>query len=315
VYQLVPGYPEELPRTDNVQFRAFVGHLVDFQASAAAIRAAPVAAQETMARELLDRYPLSQPQSPAIVLELLRIARDHLSFAAVLDMIAHLPDDLAQLPSVLEYQALALGKSNRNPEAIAKLQQLIEVSGATPERHGLLGGRYKDLWRAAVRQGNRTDARRYLTKAIDHYCDGMWLDLNEYYCASNLPRLLRNRAAPGDTELARQAADITRHACERAERLGKHDEWLEATLLGAAFDSGDADQAERLLDRIIDGDPSAWKLDSTLSDLRASLSEQAATLDGPEKDRLGAVLTELERCAAPNVSLADEPPLSQGGPL
>ena len=40
------------------------------------------------------------------------------------------------------------------------------------------------------------EARQYLAKAIESYCDGMWLDLNEYYCASNLPRLLRGGAGP-----------------------------------------------------------------------------------------------------------------------
>jgi hypothetical protein len=129
----------------------------------------------------------------------------------------------------------------------------------------------------------------------------MWLDLNEYYCACNLPRLLRGRSRPGDQDLARQAAEIVRNACERARRMNKHDEWLNATLLGAAFDAGDADQAETLRDQIADEGAVAWQLSSTLNDLRASLAEQAETLPVPAQERLAAVLSDLEGLAGPNV--------------
>jgi hypothetical protein len=219
----------------------------------------------------------------------------------VLDLIALLPDDLARLPAMIEQQALALGKSGRNPEAVAKLRQLTELTGPNPERLGLLGGRYKDMWREAARQGHEADARRYLREAIASYRNGMWLDLNEYYCSSNLPRLLRARDDAGDSDLAREAADITRHACERARRAGKHGEWLEATLLGAAFDAGDASQAELLLNQIMEYGPSRWKLDSTLSDLRATLTEQAGALAAVTHDRLVTVLSRLERLAEPTV--------------
>ncbi len=301
VYQLVPGYPGDLPGTDSVKFQEFVGYLSEFQARVAAIRAAPVAEQGRGAEQLLLDYPLSEPQSPAVVLELVRAARDYLDFAAVIDLIARLPADLSRLPVVIEQEALALGKSGRNPEAVAKLGQLIGLTGPNPERLGLLGGRYKDMWRAAARDGQDGDARRFLSHAINSYRDGMWLDLNEYYCSSNLPRLLRSRDNPGDTDLAREAADVTRHACERARRVGKHDEWLEATLLGAAFDAGDADQAELLLSQILEHGPSRWKLDSTLSDLRAALSDQASMLATAVRDRLAAVLSGLERLAGPPV--------------
>jgi tetratricopeptide (TPR) repeat protein len=301
VYQLVPGYPGDLPQTDSAKFQAFVGHLTEFQAAAAAIRAAPAAEKKATARSLLERYPLSRPQSPAIILELLQITRDHLGFAAALELIGRLPPDLAQLPFVLEQEALALGKCQRNPEAVAKLEQMIESQGPDPERLGILGGRYKAMWRTASKDGNALDAARYLAGAIESYSRGMWLDLNEYYCASNLPRLLRSRRGPGDNDLARQAADITRNACERARRMDKHDEWLNATLLGAAFDSGDAGQAETLLGQILEEGPVPWKLDSTVEDLRASLADQAGTLTAEEKGRLSAVLDTLVTMTTPNV--------------
>jgi tetratricopeptide (TPR) repeat protein len=300
VYQLVPGYPGELPKTDSANFQAFVGHLSEFQTAAAEIRAAPVAQHAAMASALLSRYPLTEPQSPAIILELLRLARDNIGFPAALELIESMPRDLRRLPFVLEQEALALGKCKRFPEAIAKLEQLIKFHGPDPERLGILGGRYKDMWRAAVNAGQAMEARQYLAKAIESYSDGMWLDLNEYYCACNLPRLLRGRRRPGDPDLARQAADIVRNACERARRMNKHDEWLNATLLGAAFDAGDADQTETLRDQIADEGAVAWQLSSTLNDLRASLAEQAETLPVLAQERLAAVLSDLEELAGPN---------------
>lgn len=297
VYELVPGYPGDLPKTHSRKFQAFVGHVTEFQSAAATITAAPAARRAAMAADLLGRYPLTQPQPPAIILELLRITRDYLGVEAALELIGRLPGELAQLPSIVQLGAYALGATNRIPEAIAKLEQLIESQGPDPERLGLLGGRYKAMWWGASEEGNALEARRYLGKAIDSYRRGMWLNLNEYYCASNLPRLLRSRGGSGDRLLARQAAEITLNACERARRTGKHDEWLTATLLGAAFDSGDADQAEIHLDQIIEEGPIPWQLESTINDLQASLTDQADTLAPETKGRLSAVLRALETLA------------------
>ena len=82
--------------------------------------------------------------------------------------------------------------------------------------------------------------------------------------------------------------------------MNKHDEWLNATLLGAAFDAGDADQAETLRNQIADEGAVAWQLSSTLNDLRASLAEQAETLPVLAQERLAAVLSDLEGLAGPN---------------
>ena len=44
--------------------------------------------------------------------------------------------------------------------------------------------------------------KNFLSQAIDHYHAGMRLDLNQFYCSSNLPRLLRSRNRRGDQERA-----------------------------------------------------------------------------------------------------------------
>jgi hypothetical protein len=67
----------------------------------------------------------------------------------------------------------------------------------------------------------------------------MQLDLNAYYCASNLPRLYRTRARAGDEERAQTPLRLTIAACERARRLNLVGKWLRPTLLAAASELGD----------------------------------------------------------------------------
>jgi hypothetical protein len=64
-------------------------------------------------------------------------------------------------------------------------------------------------------------------------------------------------------------------ACERAKARGAQDEWLNPTLLGLAFDAGDAATARRLVADVRREGPAAWKLDSTLADLERSVAQVA----------------------------------------
>ena len=111
----------------------------------------------------------------------------------------------------------------------------------------MLGGRYKRLIAKAPTSADRLV---YLGKSIDAYERGMELDLNQYYCSSNLPRLYRQRKRKGDDERARSVSTLVVAACDRAKKRGVADEWLRPTLLGAAFDAGDCDKAEELADEI-----------------------------------------------------------------
>jgi hypothetical protein len=126
-----------------------------------------------------------------------------------------------------EFAALEFPKWNSH-----SLKELIQISGDTAERRGLLGGRYKKKWTIT---GDPAD----LSRAITECENGMRLDLNDYYPSSNLARLYRTRNRKGDDGKARISASITLVACERARARSTDDEWLNSTLLGAAFDAGD----------------------------------------------------------------------------
>jgi hypothetical protein len=208
----------------------------------------------------------------------------------VLTYLDRLPRVLAQHPLVREQRALALGKLRAPTEAAAELQSLIDFEGPTPERWGLLGGRYKELYRAA---GADADRRRYLDRAIDAYEHGMLLDLNGYYSSSNLPRLYRARNGDGDAERAAEAGAITLRACNRAIQLGIADEWTRPTLLGCAFSSGDAADARRVADEVEREGADAWKLDTTLLDLEADVRSQPDAGVQAELEEVLARLTAL----------------------
>jgi hypothetical protein len=205
----------------------------------------------------------------------------------VLDFVRGLPDGFANEPEVQENRAFAAAQAGNDVQAIAEIQTLIDTAGPTPERFGLLGGRYKRLAGTAA----EAERRRFLNKAIESYEQGMELDLNAYYCSSNLPRLYRERAKPGDEERAQTVLRLVIAACERARRRELADEWLRPTLLAAAFDLGDPDKAEELVDAVVSEGSAIWKVETNLRDLNASLLQ---VTDASKRARLSAVIDQLK---------------------
>jgi hypothetical protein len=117
----------------------------------------------------------------------------------------------------------------------------------------------------------------------------MELDLNDYSCSCNLPRLYRARKRKGDEERARSVLTLVIAACKRARNRGLADDWLRPTLLVAAFDAGDCNEAEELAAEVAAEGPAQWKLNSTIVDLEASVAQA----EGDRRDRLRAVLENL----------------------
>ena len=288
VFDAVPGFPEtpELERLSA--FTDAMAELSEFNADVRAVRLTPEGDQRRAAvRALLERHGDSRVVRDSVVLELLRLVRDNLGWKDVLAYIATLPPKLARHPLVREQEALAIGKSGDVEEAAGRLEELIVSLGETPERLGLLGGRYKELYRDAARP---RDQRLYRDKAIDAYRRGMELDLNVYYPANNLPRLYRERGEPGDAQLADEAEAAVALACKTQIARGTADEWARATLLGLAFDRGDVPEAIRLRREVERQGPAAWGLKSTIADLKASVDDAA---DEDVRAGLQAVLDQL----------------------
>jgi Tetratricopeptide Repeats-Sensor len=292
MHQSIAGYPSDVDPQKATTMRDQLADLAVFQTKVRAVRAALPDQRMRKSQELIasDGNP---PATYPMALALMMLLRDCASSAAdwniLLDFVRKLPQDFASEPDVQEIRAFAASQSGNNAQAIAELQTLIDTIGPTPERFGLLGGRYKR--QADLVAASPAEQRQYLNMAIASYEQGMELDLNEYYCSSNLPRLYRKRGKSGDEDRAQTVLRLVIAACERAKRRAIADEWLRPTLLTAAFDAGDPDKAEQLVDEVVSEGATTWKVNSVLNDLRTSLAHVG---DAAQRARLSAVIETLK---------------------
>ena len=287
MHQSIVGYPDAVQPETATTMKDQMANLAAFQGQVRAVRAAPRGERMARAQALVQQCSKG-PMLGSVALALALLLRDCADTTAdwgtVVTFIDGLPAELRALHEITEQRALALSNAGQLLEAIAALQALVDTAGPTQERLGLLGGRYTRLARAAT---DPADRQRALAQAIEHYERGMELDLNEYYCASNLPRLYRQRGRKGDEERAQNVLRAVIAACERAKRRNATDPWLRATLLGAAFDAVDADKAEELADEVEAEGAAPWKLESVLGALQSSLG---LVTDPGQRARLQAVV-------------------------
>lgn len=296
MHQSIPGYPDKVDPRKAVTTRGQLAEQAAFQTKVRAVRAAPAAERMKRAQALIAAEG-NPPASYAKALALLLLLRDCVidtdDWNVMLDFTQNLPDCFADEPEVKENRAFAGAQVGNHIEAIAELETLIDLAGPTPERLGLMGGRYKRLADDAAANERVT----YLAEAIKYYEQGMDLDLNAYYCSSNLPRLYRARGTEGDEDRAQATVRLAIAACERARRLNVADEWLRPTLLAAAFDLGDPDKADKLATEVIAEGQVKWKVRSVLRDLRASV---LYVEDAAKRARLSAIIDQIKG--------PDEPP-------
>ena len=231
----------------------------------------PCAARLARLNALVDVHSRAAKLMPELAVELLYLIRDTHDWGAVRAFVESLPPTIAKSETVQEQYFLALSELGEHFKAIAGVQQLIQRFGATPERCGIIGGRYKRLYRDAKarREADQQpapspDERGYLKLAISHYEQGMQLDLNEYYCASNLPSLLRARAEKEDAQRADAIETLIVAACRRAQQRGSRDPFLPATLFGTAFRRGETAALDDIVSEIEGG--VRWRLGTTLGD-------------------------------------------------
>jgi hypothetical protein len=295
VFESIPGYPSEVDSATASSMNDAMAELAAFQGEVRAVRAIPHADRMARAKELVEKY-WKPPVTGATVLALLRLLKESADgpsdWSWITDFIGRFPGAIADQEEVRETNAFALSNAGKPIDAIAKLVELIARSGPTPERLGLLGGRYKRLF---AKSATPAQSLVPLNQAIDAYERGMELDLNQYYCSGNLPRLYRQRRRKGDEMRAQSVAPIVVAACERARKRNVADDWLNATLLGAAFDAHDCDKAEELAAEVASQGAATWQIDSTLDDLKLSVSQVE---DTAIKDRLQAILGTLKPALA-----------------
>jgi hypothetical protein len=295
VFASIKGYPSDVDEAAASTMKEAMADIAAFQGRIRAVRAQPLSQRMPAAKALADEACQPPPTAP-IALAVIRLLKDSADttddWTWLTNFVARLPADIASLEEVRETNAFALANAGKPIEAIAKLEELMTLSGTTPERLGLLGGRYKRL---AAKAATPAERLVYLNKSIDAYERGMEIDLNQYYCSSNLPRLYLQRNRKGDRERAVAVSQIVVAACERAKKRKEADEWLRPTLLGAAFDAGDADKAEELAMEVLAEGAARWKLATTMSDLESTV---LLVQDPDTKNRLTTVLETLKTAVA-----------------
>ena len=289
VYQSVTGYPDDIQVDAAESFKKFSKTLFDFQARVREVEF--LDEPKEALTKLIDDYDDLAQANMGVAMEILYLVRDKGDWKDVITFIDKMNLPFQENTIVQELKYLAQAKGGNEQEiikALTGLETLIRNQGATSERHGLIGGRYRTLFREAT---NDKSKNRYLDRAIEHYQKGMDLDLNEYYPSCNLPRLYRFRKKRGDEALAVEAAISAKLACRRTKRVNPEDPWLYPTLIGTAFDEGDVDKAWELLEEIKSGDPIKWKIDTTIetSEMSIDLHEDEAI-----KDELTEILNEMK---------------------
>jgi hypothetical protein len=294
VFGSIKGYPSHVDPASASTMQATMAAIAEFQGKIRAVRALPLDQRMAVAKTLAEEA-CKPPTTGSIVLAALRLLKDSADAAAdwawLTYFVGRLPAYVADLEEVRDTNAFALANAGKPIDAIAKIEELMSLWGPTPERLGLLGGRYKRL----SKTGTPAERVINLGKSIDAYERGMGLDLNQYYCSSNLPRLYLQRNRKGDRERAVAVSQIVVAACERARKRQEADEWLRPTLLGAAFDAGDADKAEELAIEVLADGAARWKLATTMSDLESTV---LLTQDPDVKSRLTVVLETLKTATA-----------------
>jgi hypothetical protein len=301
-HSLTPYYELVKGKEDATVFREQVERISAFQAQ---VRAARLLrdrdARTAKVREIVDSVGEPALEMPEIALELITLVRDHLGWGELVKYIEQLPPKLHGKAFVQEQLLLARSKLGDHAAAIAGLEGLIDAQGATPEREGLLGGRYKKWWRelrkARLEAGAGEpgfDEEAKLEDAIEHYRRGMVLDYNQYFCACNLPGLLRARGNEGDAEEALFIDQLVVLSCRRAIDRNEDDGYAKPTLLGAAFRARDVREIERLIKEIAREGPAAWQLEALLDDLRDAVE---SVEDEATKAQLAQALARLEKLA------------------
>ena len=281
--QRTPYYELVTEQSDSSVFHEQLQLISEFQSQIRAVRmVADSGERERKVKELIQ-LPQATLEIREIAFELLILIRDNLGWEEMITFVEQLPPVIKDDPFSREQVLLATSKAGAgdHAQAIAGLQELMRIKGETPERLGLIGGRYKKLWRQCREQRLKAGQAQpslqemgYLNKSIEAYQRGAMLNLNEYYCLCNLPRLLRERAKGRDLEDASFFERLTVLSCELKIQRGQDDGWARSTLLGSAFRLGDVEKVQELALEVASEGQAAWQLQTTLEDAADAVAAQ-----------------------------------------
>ena len=223
-----------------------------------------------------------------VAVDLLLSYRAVSAFDRIVELCPKLDMALQRTQLVREQWALALNRVERDREAEAMLNALIDERGPSSETNALLGRIHKDRWTKALKAGDAFAARGHLKKAIAAYRQGFEADWRDAYPGINAVTLM-TIADPKDPA-AKEMAGVVLYAVRR--RLGaKPDYWDHATLLELAVIGSDWDAASDALADALAALDEPWKAETTANNLRMIAdAREAAGIPARETRQFIAVL-------------------------
>lgn len=210
---------------------------------------------------------------------------------AMVDLVAQLPEAIAQTRLVQEQLGFALNRLGRRDDAEAVLQAVIARHGPSGESNGLLGRLHKDRWEAAVKAGDAGAARAWLDQAIATYLQGFEADWRDAYPGINAVTLMEFTTPPDPRRL--ELLPVVAYAVRRRIAAGEPDYWDHATLLELAVLREDAAATAVHLADALAAVREPWEPETTARTLGLIRAARAAR--GVVQDWLDATEAALRR--------------------
>jgi hypothetical protein len=210
--------------------------------------------------------PLADAETGVLV-DLLLSYRATKAWQQMIQLVARMPQPLAETVMVREQLAFALNRAAHGEEAERVLVELIAERGASSESYGILGRVYKDRWDAAAKNPSRKEeAAGLLNQAIEAYLKGFEADWRDAYPGVNAVTLMEFREPPDERRM--KLLPVVAYAVERKIAGTRADYWDYATLLELAVLAGDESGARTALQKALAVVRESWEPETTANNLR-----------------------------------------------
>jgi tetratricopeptide (TPR) repeat protein len=215
----------------------------------------------------------------ATLVDLLLAYRGVKAWAAMIALVKHMSEPVAQTVLVQEQLALAVNRQAGEERKLGKYQaaeelsvlaedtllDLLERRGPSSETYGILGRVYKDRWQAALAQNDAFGADGALEQAIGAYQRGFEADWRDAYPGVNAVTLMTVHSA--SEQACARILPVVRYAVEQRISKGRPDYWDWATLLELNVIGRDQKAAIAALKKALPLIREPWEAETTLQNL------------------------------------------------
>lgn len=261
IYQLVENYPD-IDREKTDVFRERVRYSAGMKARLAAARRQGLEALRAIELELGNIRDVES----GVVIDLFLSYRAVKGWPEMVALVRKMARPLAATVMVQEQLALALNRDNQGEEAEQIITDLLKQRGPSSETFGILGRIYKDRWEAALKGGDKLQARGLLDKAAEAYLHGFEADWRDAYPGVNAVTLMELKEPPDPRR--EQLNPVVAYATERRIASGKPDYWDFATRLELAVLAQDEQRAMSAVSDALAAVREVWEPETTARNLR-----------------------------------------------